>query len=117
MGLWGTNMEPKEIFNKAWAVSNKAAHDYNATLPPEQQRGFTCGFAWVTIHPARGPFVSWLKKRGIGSRAYGGGYQLWYSELHTVPTQSVDVHEKAANAFAKVLKEHGITAYSGSRLD
>lgn len=110
-------MDYAELYTQAREAANKAAHEYNATLPPEQQRGLDCGFAWVKVFPARGPFITWCKKNGHGSNGYGGGWEFWYSKLHDIPTQSVTVHEIACNAFAKVLKEAGIAAYSGSRLD
>ena len=48
-----------------------------------------CGFAWINIKPARGKFVTWLKKAGIGrTDSYYGGYTVWavsYTHL-TLPT-------------------------------
>lgn len=72
-----------------------------------------CGFAWVTIFPARGSFVTYLKSKGIGGKAYGGGYQIWVSEFG----QSVDLKSAYAGAFAAVLNKYGINAYGQSRLD
>ena len=72
-----------------------------------------CGFAWVTISPARGAFVNWLKSQGIGSKGYYGGYEIWVREFG----QSVDRKSAFAGAFAEVLEKYGITAYTGSRLD
>lgn len=72
-----------------------------------------CGFAWVTISPARGAFVNWLKTQGIGSKGYYGGYEIWVREFG----QSVDRKSAFAGAFAEALEKYGITAYSGSRLD
>lgn len=72
-----------------------------------------CGFAWVTVSPARGAFVNWLKANGIGSKGYYGGYEIWVREFG----QSVDRKSAFAGAFAEVLGKYGITAYTGSRLD
>ena len=73
-----------------------------------------CGFAWINIKPARGKFVNWLKKAGIGrTDSYYGGYTVWVSEFG----QSVTRKENYARAFAKVLGDNGITAYNMSRLD
>ena len=72
-----------------------------------------CGFAWVTISPARGAFVNWLKTQGIGRKGYYGGYEIWVREFG----QSVDRKSAFAGAFAEVLEKYGITAYTGSRLD
>jgi hypothetical protein len=78
-----------------------------------------CGFAWVKISPARGPFVSYLKKEGIGSKdSYEGGYRL--SSYDCVPGdhgQSMQRKEAACSAFVAVLKDNGINAYMGSRMD
>ena len=40
-----------------------------------------CGFAWVTISPARGAFVTYLKSIDAGSKGYYGGYQIWVREF------------------------------------
>ena len=72
-----------------------------------------CGFAWVTVSPARGAFVNWLKALGIGSKGYYGGYEIWVREFG----QSVDRKSAFAGAFAEVLRKYDISAYSGSRLD
>ena len=72
-----------------------------------------CGFAWVTVSPARGAFVNWLKSQGIGSKGYYGGYEIWVREFG----QSVDRKAAFASAFAEVLNKYGINAYGQSRLD
>ena len=73
-----------------------------------------CGFAWVNIKPARGKFVTWMKKNNIGrTDSYYGGYTVWVSGFG----QSVTRKENYARAFAKVLGDNGITAYNMSRLD
>ena len=73
-----------------------------------------CGFAWINIKPARGKFVTWLKKADIGRKDnYYGGYTIWVSEFG----QSVTRKENYARAFTKVLGDNGITAYNMSRLD
>ena len=73
-----------------------------------------CGFAWVNIKPARGKFVKFLKDNNIGRKdSYYGGWTVWVSDFG----QSVTRKENYARAFAKVLGDYGITAYSMSRLD
>lgn len=72
-----------------------------------------CGFAWVTIRPGTSSFARWLVKNGYGRSAYGGGVQVWVGYFN----QSLTRKEAYASAFAKVLQEAGITAYSGSRID
>lgn len=106
------------IFVAAYDAASRAGAEANAKLPPEQSRGFDCGFAWVTIKPARGAFVNHLKAKGIGSLAYNGGWQIWYSKCYPAVTQSIGVHEAACEAFAAVLTANGIAGVTtGSRLD
>lgn len=72
-----------------------------------------CGFAWVNVRPGNSPFANWLKRKGIASPRYGGGVEIWISEFN----QSVDRKYAMARAMADVLKEAGIVAFAGSRLD
>jgi hypothetical protein len=72
-----------------------------------------CGFAWVSIHPATSSFARWLKKQGIGSKAYSGGLQIWIHDYN----QSIQKKSEYASAYAEVLRDSGYKAYSGSRLD
>jgi hypothetical protein len=78
-----------------------------------------CGFAWVTIKPARGAFINECKARNIGETKDwgGGGYYIPDSHMHNVATQSVSVGYKAAQAFANVLNANGIKATPAYRLD
>jgi len=71
-----------------------------------------CGFAWVTF-AGNTPWGRWAKAQGIASKGYPKGLQIWVSEFN----QSVDRKEAYAQAYAKVLREHGIEAYAQSRLD
>lgn len=110
----------EKIWNETKAAAQRAAQVENLGFAQsERHRGFDCGFAWITIRPARGPFVKWLKANGIARGSYdgGSGAGIWYSQLHDVPTQSVSVHQKAVVAAAEVLKRYGINATTGSRLD
>lgn len=75
--------------------------------------GGVCGFAWVNISPARGAFVNYLKEINAGHKGYYGGYEVWVREFG----QSYEQKMAYAGAFAKVLQEYGINAYSGGRLD
>lgn len=113
------SLKYKGILVAALAASQLAAEKHEATLPAPNSRGFDCGFAWVVIKPARGPFVKECKALGIGeTRDYGGGgFQIWYSKTHNLPTQSISTHEAACRAFAEVCKANGIDAYMSSRLD
>lgn len=99
---------PKFIVGDAIGLSNEI--DYSK---PTFVLNGLCGFAWVTIKPARGAFVNYLKSRNVGSKGYYGGYEIWVSEFG----QSVDRKQAFATAFAEVLRKYGIEAYGASRLD
>lgn len=70
-----------------------------------------CGFASVVIKNIK--FANQLKKMGLGRKNYGGGYALSVQDFN----QSLTRKEAYAHAFAKVLNDHGITAYTDSRMD
>ena len=74
-----------------------------------------CGFAWITITPARGPFVAYLKSKGIGRKGCHGGWQIWNPS--EAATQAITAKEVGAQAFANVLKRAGVKAYADSRMD
>lgn len=72
-----------------------------------------CGFAWVVVKPGTSSFARWLVKTDRGHSHYGGGIALWVHEYG----QSMDRKSAYAAAFARVLAEAGINAYSDSRMD
>ncbi len=105
-------MTPAEILFLAQTAASKAAAEYIAQFPDQW---YPCGFAWVKIRPARGPFVNFLKSQNIGHKGWDGGWDVWNpSENHT---QWMDAKFVGAVAFAKVLKDHGIDATAGQRMD
>lgn len=71
-----------------------------------------CGFAWVVV-PGNSPFGRWAKKAGVARPGYPKGIHFWVREFG----QSMERKEAFARAFAKVLKEAGVQAYSDSRMD
>lgn len=99
---------PKFVVGDAIGLSNEI--DYSK---PTFIMDGLCGFAWVTIKPARGAFVNYLKGRQVGSNGYYGGFEIWVREFG----QSVDRKTAFARAFADVLNKYGINASVGSRLD
>jgi len=81
-----------------------------------------CGFANVSIHPARGNFVKFCKNNGIGDNGFRGGYRISYYDIMPQDhqyrmTQSMSIKEEACDAFANELKKYGMTVYSESRAD
>lgn len=72
-----------------------------------------CGFAWVTVRPGNSSFARRLASLGIGHKAYYGGWEIWVGEFG----QSMARKEAYAQAFAEVLREAGVQAFAGSRMD
>jgi len=73
-----------------------------------------CGFAWVNIKPANSSFAKWLVKNNHARKnSYEPGISIWIHDFN----QSYQKKMTYAYAFAKVLQEHEIRAYAGSRLD
>jgi hypothetical protein len=81
-----------------------------------------CGFANVSIHPAKGSFVSFMKKASIGDKGFRGGYRISYYDIMPTDhqyarTQSLDIKEIATEAFRDELRKYGLTVYAESRAD
>ena len=67
-----------------------------------------CGFACVTITPARGPLVSWMKKVSKGRRSYYAG---WEVSVHA-HGQSMERKAAHAKAMADYLTAEGVKGVS-----
>ena len=111
-------IEPSKMWYNATTYAVKAVDDYMAG----KEEAMYCGFANVSIHPARGKLVSWFKKFGIGSSGFRGGYRISYYDIMPKDheyrqTQSMDIKEVACDAFRDELKKYGLTVYSESRAD
>ncbi len=133
-------MDFDSIWKEAEEAGAKAIKDFSDTHGHDERAGGfdsgACGFAWITIRPARGKFVNWCKaqnktataiaseKHGrtypvktFGDNGWNGGWVLWSPGAKKYRGQSVDTYEVAARGFAGVLRKHGIDAHVGSRLD
>jgi len=111
-------VHPADMFLNARKVAIKAVDEFTA----KHGEPMYCGFANVSIHPARGKFVSFMKKADIGSSGYRGGYRISYYDIMPQDhqyrsTQSMSIKEEACDAFANELKKYGLTVYSESRAD
>ena len=71
-----------------------------------------CGVAWVRIVNGRSSFARWLQKHGISSRGYPSG--VWVFSKSS--SQSVERALKYCEAFATVIRAHGIECEVKSRL-
>lgn len=118
-----TNTTPKMSSEEVDTLIELALHRAREAAVGMQRkfgsRMDACGFASVTIKPARGPLVKALKARDIGSKKEWGGGGWWVSSNYMMDYygQSISVKEAAAEAFAKVLREAGFNVYAESRLD
>ena len=111
-------VHPADMFLNARKVAIKAVDDFVA----KHGEPMYCGFANVSVHPARGRFVSFMKKADVGSKGYGGGYRISYYDImpkdHPYShTQSMSIKEEACEAFRDELRKYGMTVYAESRAD
>ena len=111
-------IHPADMFLNARKVAIKAVDDFVA----KHGEPMYCGFANVSIHPARGRFVSFMKKADIGSSGYRGGWRIPYNDIMPknhpyLHTQSMSIREVACDAFRDELVKYGLTVYSESRAD
>lgn len=72
-----------------------------------------CGFGIVRIRPGNSSYARWVKAAGLGRKGYTGGVEIWVRAFG----QSAERKGAYADAYAEVLREAGLTAYSEMRLD
>jgi hypothetical protein len=101
----------ESIHNTAVEAAQKAESDFIA----QHGEMAYCGFAWVTVPEKASTKLGRALKTVGFTKAYGGGLQLWNPGGSF--TQSMDVKETGARAYADTLKKFGITAYMSSRAD
>ena len=112
-------VHPAKQYLDARVQAVKAVDEY---MKGKEEEPMYCGFANVSVHPARGKFVSFLKKAGVGGNGYRGGYRISYYEIMPPDhkwrhCQSMDIKEVACDAFKNALTKYGLTVYSESRAD
>lgn len=97
--------------------STPFGNDVDMSKPTYYVADGVCGFAWVSIKPARGSFVTYCKKNNIGRKdSYYGGWTIG-PKGEAAYTQSMARKEAYCYAFAKVLSDAGINCYVRSRMD
>ena len=101
----------QSVHNTAVAAAQQAETEFRAK---HGEPGY-CGFAWVQVTEKASTKLGRALKTVGFTKAYGGGLQLWNPGGSY--TQSMDIKETGARAYAEVLKSHGITAYMSSRAD
>lgn len=107
-----TRSECEALFKLA---SSNAREATEQMLKDNPDVWYPCGFAWVRIKPARGPFVAYLKEIGSGITSSDGGYVVYNPSGNS--TQWMDAKFAGAKAFAKILTDAGIRAFAESRID
>jgi len=111
-------IQPADMFINA---RNKAVEAVDKFMEGREEPMY-CGFANVSIHPAKGRFVNILKKSGIGDKGFRGGYRISYYDIMPQDhrwrhCQSLDIKEIACEAFRDELRKYGLTVYAESRAD
>lgn len=114
----GAGYEPKDIWNSAKAEAVKAVDEYMEG----KEEPMYCGFANISIRPARGAFVKFLKEQKIGGNGWNGGWRVSYYDIMPLEhryrsTQSMDIKEFGCDAFCAALEKYGIKASTESRAD
>ena len=109
-------VHPADQFLNARAKAVEAVDLYMVN----KEEPMYCGFANVSIHPARGKFISFMKKASIGDTYKG--YRISYHDIMPTDheyarTQSMDIKEIATEAFRDELRKYGLTVYAESRAD
>lgn len=126
-----TDSECADLFQRAHTIGNDAAgaivptpmHVVERADPLDDSSEIVrryppvmdgvCGFAWVNVR-GNTSFARWLRKTGKGrTDSYAGGTQIWVSHFG----QSYERKSAYARAFAEYLRNNGVKAYAGSRLD
>ena len=111
-------VHPAKQYLDARQQAVKAVDEYMK----DKEEPMYCGFANVSIHPAKGRFIKILKGAGIGDKGFRGGYRISYYDIMPQDhqyrtTQSLDIKEIACEAFRDELRKYGLTVYAESRAD
>ena len=102
------------VVGAAKGFVGESANQIDYAQPTYYVASGVCGFAWVVVENGRSGYVRWLKKNVRNShKNYYGGWAVWVNEFG----QSMEQKEAYADAYAKVLKQAGIEASVGSRMD
>jgi hypothetical protein len=122
MSTFNPNASAIEIADFVRTVHDKATHEAQRVAEESLKKmggdWGTCGFAWVKVFDVRSNSKLGKALCSVGfSKAYGGGLEIWNPSKAN--TQSIQVKEDGARAYAKILKEElGLEkCWMGSRVD
>ena len=103
----------KEIF----AEAIQAAKDAETAFRAKHGEPMYCGFAWVNVYVERTNSVEAKELLAAGFKKDYKPKCLSVWNPGGSSTQSMDVKEEGASAFAEVFRKYGYNAYAGSRAD
>jgi len=101
----------KQIVDEAFQSAKEAADKFVA----QHGESAYCGFAWVVVRPGNSKLAKYIKVNKFGDTGTSGGVTVWNPSKHC--TQSMDIKEAGAIAFANVLMKYGYKASAMSRPD
>ena len=101
----------ESIHNTAMSAAEHAEAEFRAK---HGEPGY-CGFAWVKVSEKASTKLGRALKTVGFRKSYNGGLDLW--NPGGSGTQSMDIKEAGAEAYAEVLRKFGINAYACSRAD
>jgi len=101
----------ESVHNTAVAAAQRAETEFRAQ---HGEPGY-CGFAWVQVTEKASTKLGRALKTVGFRKSYNGGLDLW--NPGGSGTQSMDIKEAGAEAYAEVLRKFGINAYACSRAD
>jgi hypothetical protein len=87
--------------------------DSSAVVQEWYELNGVCGFAWVVVTPGTCAFARWLKKHDHAKPHYYGGVSIWIGGYG----QCYEKKVAHATAMAAYLRQVGINAHAGDRLD
>lgn len=99
------------LHQQATEAAIKAESDFKAQYGEPAY----CGFAWVNIWGIRANSKVGKEISKFCKKDYSGAFCVW--NPGQTATQSMDVKEAGAYAYANVWKAAGFKAYAGSRAD
>lgn len=106
-------LDIQAIHTEAKTASITAEADYIAKYGEQAY----CGFGWVEVYVER---TNSKLAKALIAVGFSKSYKAKCLTLWTTGTyhgQSMDVKEAGSDAYAKVLKTHGLRAYACSRAD
>lgn len=110
-----TDLNIKQVHEQASKAAKQAADEYFQKMLGGVDQ-MMCGFAWVDVYDVRGNSRLGRQLKEVGfTKSYVKSLQLWNPSEFAC--QNVDTLRAGAEAYAKVLVQHGLNAVAGSRLD